>query len=200
MIISCDFYPDFAKDIHYITWTPKTDQTLLNWSKSGYSSLSYEYAIVQHALNITEDELIDVFSSVDKKEETCSLFPKSNITIMQNANHYADEVVYSHFNDAINCQKQYVHAKNVIFDMRYYDYFYPLTGKISNAEYVRMIRSKYCVLFLHENSGLYDDKENWYIIMTPEKYGNSLGHHNSWALESIAVAKPEEYRELLRFE
>ena len=133
MITDETFMPDLKKSIHYISWTPYS-----SWSISGYSSLTWVYAVVTRKLS--EKEAIAVFYEVDRNNETGTLYPAHNITIMPSRMQpYSDGEIYQHFNDAMKAQNEYIHAKNIVFDMRNYHYINPKTDHVDDEEYLKMI-------------------------------------------------------------
>lgn len=147
------FFPNFKKSIHYISWTPYS--TL---SVTGYSRMTYVDAIVRSDLpDINPEEL---YRRIDFLNETGTLYPKVNITIMPSYRQpYSDEEIYRHFNDAMKAQNLYIHADNIIFDMRNYSYISPYTNQPNDKEYIRMIYHN------HSSSCILGDKRNTYVIM-----------------------------------
>lgn len=133
LIIDESFVPDLNKSIHYISWTPYNPMSV-----TGYSKMSWVYEIAR--INLPDIDLDKAFQTIDCSNETGSFFPQANITIMPSYRQpYSDEMVYKHFNDAMKAQNQFIHADNIIFDMRSYAYNNPYTNNVDDEEYLYMI-------------------------------------------------------------
>lgn len=188
-IINTSFLPDFSKDIHYISWTPNANNVgAFCFSASGYSSLSCAYAIVSQEMGFSERETVDLFRMIDSANETGTLYPKANITIMPNARPYSDEEIYKHFNDALKAQNQFVKASNIIFDMSSYGYYNTKAGMVDNGEYFYMIKHAY------DSSRIFvgDSSTNWFVICDEKSLINPVHYFNFQEL----IAKEDEYAHL----
>lgn len=89
-------------------------------SVSDYSSMAWVYAIVLKY--VPEKTALGLYRTIDRENETGTLYPKVNITIMPSWRAYSDEIIRHHFDDVIKAQNEYVRAKSIIFDMRNYGY------------------------------------------------------------------------------
>lgn len=168
------FIPDFSKDVHYISWTPFNPL-----STTLYSQLDWVDAIVRHSVSGIDPE--EFYRIIDFINETGTLYPKANITIMPSYRQpYSDEEIYRHFNDAMNAQNQYIRAKNVIFDMRNYAYINPYTNEPNNEEYIKMI---YWNLFLKSVLG---QEINAYVIMPKQCAANISSLYAEFATDAEA--------------
>lgn len=128
------FIPDLKKDIHYITWTPRTQMPMrYNDTLVPYSGLSYPYAIIGKTIG----DPIPFFLNVDSACETGTLYPAANITIMPSGI-FDDETIYRYFHDAVKAQ-QMIRARNVVFDYTFFTYVAPHTLRSDNYEYFKMI-------------------------------------------------------------
>ena len=133
LITKEDFMPNFQKSIHYISWTPFNPRSV-----TGYSSMDFVDYIVRQNTGVSNPEYL--YREIDSKNETGTLYPKANITIMPSYNQpYEDQEIYKHFNDAMKVQIQYIKADYIIFDMRNYEYISPYRNVPDNLEYMRMI-------------------------------------------------------------
>lgn len=155
------FVPDLNKSIHYISWTPYNPLSV-----TGYSKMSWVYAIASRSL--PGIDLDKAFQTIDLSNETGTFFPHANITIMPSYGQpYSDEIVYKHFNDAMKTQNQFIHADNILFDMRNYAYINPYTNNVDDEEYLGMI--EHCsksMDFISSMNGL--KKTEVYIILLRE--------------------------------
>ncbi len=168
------FFPDFTKDIHYISWTPFNPLSATN-----YSQMDYVDAIVRFsAPGVTPEEL---YRRIDFSNETGTLYPKANITIMPSYRQpYSDDEIYRHFNDAMKVQNQYIHAKNVIFDMRNYSYINPHTKKPDDEEYIKMISNAASL-----NNRILGQAANiFYVILLPQEAGKLDSFYVEYATDA----------------
>lgn len=194
------FVPDFTQDVHYISWTPYAGNCG-GYHASGYSSMFWSYAITCRALNISEESAIKIFEYIDRKSETGTFYPKAPITIMPNCRRYSDWEIFSHFDDAFECQNNLVKAENVIFDMRNYTYYMP-NGEPSNGEYAYMIdywHRKAWTASMQERDRRYFF-ENYFLLVS--KISDVLPG-NSWRsrrLDTSLVGDIRELNHLCRFD
>lgn len=134
ILVDETYMPDFSKNIHYITWTPRSDWPLkYKDSYVPYSGLSYPFAVLYSA----GFDPIPFFMMVDQNGETGTLYPDANITIMPSGV-FEDEDIYKHFGDAVEAQRL-IKAESIIFDFRFYNYISPHSFKSNNLEYYKMI-------------------------------------------------------------
>lgn len=173
------FVPDFEKDLHYISWTPRSNNAV-----SGYAALSYVYGITVCELDLDMKSMEAMFWTIDKNGETGSFYPFKNITIMPNHGIYSDEQIDQHFGDAMKAQNQYIQAKNIIFDMRFYEYYNPHTKRYDNPEYLRRISLEYSLM---RQTGR---TENWFVIVSQDMESPPVGYVFATESDYAHLLKP----------
>ena len=150
-------------------------------SISGYASLSFVYAITY--LNLPDINTGELFRKVDLSDEVCTLYPRANITIIPTHRIvYSDKEIYRYFHDAMKAQNVYIKADNIIFDMRYYQYFNPHRRCYDNLEYLYMLQHN-----LEYNIACY--KQNAYVIFTEDPLWVSI---ESASREEINALRRQE--------
>ena len=87
---------------------------------------------------------------------------------------YSDEMVYKHFNDAMKAQNEFIHAENIIFDMRDYAYINPYTKKVDDEEYLYMI--EHCLTLMDHFSSVTRLKKSKVYIILLREYHNRFRH------------------------
>lgn len=103
-----NFLPNFDKSVHYISWTP--------YLQVSYSQMVYSDAAVR--LNIKKIDPEVIYNLVDTIENTQTLHPMINITLIPNRSGYSDDEEREFIRESIKIQNEKVKSDNLIFDIR----------------------------------------------------------------------------------
>lgn len=129
------FIPDLSKNIHYISWTPYSEESITKYSRLAWTDMIVRMYIPP-SLDTTQ-----FYQTIDHSDETGTFYPVAKITIMPSCRQpYPDVTIYKHFNDAMKAQYEIIKAGKMIFDMRDYAYLNPhKKNRVDDAEYLDMI-------------------------------------------------------------